>query len=108
MKQNGKILEAIGVGYLKEVTAPKEKQHILYKDYHTYSNLSECYSSYSWKKAGAFNYCRRLCYALNGYNLRIVSHNSWSFSVKFEFVHPDTGALCTAYITRTYNRFAVH
>lgn len=105
MKQNGKYLEATGVGYLKEITAPKERAAILAKDYRNYSNLSECYGSYSWKKASAFDYCRRLCYALGGFNLRIVSYNTFFFSVKFEFAHPDTGVLCTAYITPSYNKF---
>lgn len=108
MKQKGRYLEASGVGYLKEITAPKEKRSILSGDYRNYSRLSECYNSYSNAKADAFNYCRRMCYALGGSNLRIVSYNTFFFSVKFEFTHPDTGALCTAYITPNHNKFAVH
>ena len=67
--------------------------------------LEDVYTKYSNEKAGAFNYCRELCAALNGYNFRIISANTFVFSVFFEYVEASTGALCGAYITRDYDRF---
>lgn len=93
--------------FLTEVTAPKEKERITNCRYdENYSNLWNCYGRYSHAKEKAFDYCRQLCYVFGGYNMRIVSHNTFTFCVKFDFVHPETGVLCTAYITPAYNRYA--
>lgn len=67
--------------------------------------LWHVYGSYSSAKINAFNYCERLMNDLNGWGLRIISHNIMQFTVGFEFDHPETGELCFAYITRDYNRF---
>lgn len=67
--------------------------------------LEDVYSDYSAAKARAWEYCRELCAALNGYNFRIVSRNTFQFAVCFEYVEASTGALCGAYITRDYDRF---
>lgn len=46
--------------------------------------LYQIYSSYSTAKAKALEYCKALCYKENGYNFRIISHNSQTFSVAWE------------------------
>lgn len=111
MKRNKTILakDSSWAYFLTEVTAPKEKRGILSTRWDdNYAHLSDCYGRYSSAKARAFNYCRGLCYAFGGYNLRIVSHNTFMFCVKFEFAHPETNELCTAYITPSHNKFARH
>lgn len=92
--------------YLEEVTAPKQAARINAKDRTTYRELWECYGRYSDAKRNAYDYCKRLCFACGGSNLRIVAAGVQTFSVKFDFCHPDNGACCTAYITRDYNRYA--
>ena len=91
---------------LQEVTAPKMVRAICSADYKNYSSIWDAYKCPSYAKERAWLYCVDMCRALSGYNLRIVAAGIQTFSVKFEFLHPATGAECTAYITRDYNRFA--
>lgn len=65
--------------------------------------LDDVYKSYSTRKAAAYNYCRRLCNDLGGWNFAISGANSEFFSVMFDFAHPDTGELMRARITPYYN-----
>ena len=48
------------------------------------TELYQIYSSYSTAKAKALEYCKALCNEENGYNFRIISHNSQTFSVAWE------------------------
>lgn len=48
------------------------------------TELHEIYKSYSTAKAQALEHCKALCYKENGYNFRIISHNSMTFSVAWE------------------------
>lgn len=66
-------------------------------------NLSDVYKCYSRAKEKAFNYCRELCQKYNGCGLCISSHNSQTFTVMFNFEHPETGREMVAKITRSYN-----
>lgn len=82
---------------------------ISYRQYvHSYRNtkLEDVYGRYSNAKARAFRYCEELCRELNGYDLCITAHNTMTFTVGFEFPHPETGEVCVAKITRDYNYFA--
>ena len=47
-------------------------------------SLREVYDNYSAAKENAYNYCLGLCAKENGYNFRIISHNTFSFSVAWE------------------------
>lgn len=67
--------------------------------------LWDVYGACSVNKRRAFNFCKELCEALSGHDLKIISHNLQAFTVGFMFTHPTTGADCFAYITRDYNRF---
>lgn len=86
-------------------TAPREKKTALYPDYNPVYDIYSAYERPSIYKVRAWNECRALCAALNGFNLRITGHNCMAFTVKFEFTHPENGALCTAWITKDYDRF---
>ena len=65
--------------------------------------LDDVYSTYSDGKAVAYNHCRLLCGDLGGWNFAITSANIFSFSVMFDFCHPESGELMRAYITKDYN-----
>ena len=67
--------------------------------------LDHAYKSYSIAKANAFDYCIDLMKTKNGWGLKIISANTFAFSVGFWFIHPETGAVCFAYITRDYDRY---
>lgn len=81
------------------------KSHI--RDYET-SDCDDIYDAYkepSVYKVRAFNYWVRAYKELNGkYGIRILSHNSQSFSLGFVFEDAVTGVLKFAYITKDYNR----
>ena len=67
--------------------------------------LWDAYKNPSVYKERAYNYCRELSAKYNGYNFRICGHGCQTFSVTFNFNHPETGEICTAWITRDNNRF---
>lgn len=84
----------------------KQKAFII-RSYEQSSNtiLYDCYKTFSFEKQKAFNYCVDLCHSKNGFELRIISHNSMVFSVGFKYVDEKTGVLMFAYITRDYDRY---
>lgn len=65
--------------------------------------LSECYGSYSNDKQRAYNYCVDLCKKYDGFNFCITGYNTFTFTVSFDFMHPETGEYMRAIITRDYN-----
>lgn len=71
----------------------------------TDSELWEVYGNYSSAKINAMRYCHDLMEELNGWALRIVSHNIMQFTAGFMFEHPETGELYFCYITKSYNRY---
>lgn len=73
----------------------------------TYADLDEAYvTGGSVYKRRAERYCWDLCHKLHGYDFRIAAANTFTFSVLFKFMDPDTGRECVAYITRDHDRFA--
>ena len=68
-------------------------------DYHS---LYQCYGSYSAKKESALNYCYELYNKYNGSDFKIISFNTFQFSVGFEGVY--NGRKAFFYITRSYDR----
>lgn len=64
--------------------------------------LVQVYASYSDAKADAYASCKWVYYALNGRKFRISSHNTFTFTVEFEFPHPETGEAMVARITRDH------
>ena len=67
--------------------------------------LWQVYGRYSQAKENAMQYCVDLMHRLDGWGIRILSHNCMMFTVGFCFNDPDTGVLRFAYITRDYDRF---
>lgn len=67
----------------------------------TARRLSDVYGRWSKKKQDAFDYCERLMCENEGWELRIISANTYMFTATFEFVPKDseTGAVCIMYIT---------
>lgn len=69
------------------------------------SELRNVYGTYSEDKEMAMNHCKAIKSELDGQYGIIIGHNSYTFSYGFQFVNPETGALCFAYITKDYDRF---
>lgn len=55
--------------------------------------LDDVYKTYSAAKLNAWDYCKRKCEKMNGHRLTVLSYNSQTFTVAFEYTHPDTGVL---------------
>lgn len=57
------------------------------------TKLEQVYGKCSKAKKDAYMECKRAMIALNGEDFRILSHNSFSFTVGFKYPHPETGVL---------------
>lgn len=66
-------------------------------------DLGGCYDTWSSAKQHAFNYCLELMSKLGGFDGRIMSWNTFSFTYGFQFVDKETGELKLAYITKDYD-----
>lgn len=55
------------------------------------TDLDDVYGRYSSAKANAMRDCRNWCAEDNGYNFRIISHNTSSFSVAWNYTNEKTG-----------------
>lgn len=77
----------------------------LYNNYihSTTTNLSDVYGRYSHAKEEAMNYCKRLQHEMKGFDGRICSANTYSFSYAFQYINDD-GVVCLCYITKAHNR----
>ena len=65
--------------------------------------LHDVYATYSIAKEKAYAYCVQLMNKYNGYDLRIISHNTNKFTVGFiGYVNDE---LCFFYITADYDRY---
>ena len=69
----------------------------------TYRSLNDCYVNASGEKHTAFDYCLHLENKYNGENLKIISFNTFSFSVGFVGFINDRKAFF--YITRDHDRY---
>lgn len=66
-------------------------------------SLRDVYGTYSAAKAESFNNCRRMCYDECGSNFRIISHNTFGYSVAWDI--PEGIRIETAkssYLVRTH------
>ena len=66
-------------------------------------NIWQAYDKPSDRKVAAWHDCEHMCWDCDGYGLCITGANCMTFSVMFDFVHPETGELMRAHITRDYN-----
>lgn len=65
-------------------------------------SLFQIYDHFSAAKYNAWSQCRALCILLNGWGFCITSHNTFAFTVMFDFEHPETGREMRAVITRDH------
>lgn len=59
------------------------------------TSLDDVYGRYSCAKAYAMQDCRKWYEETNGYNFRIISHNTSAFSVAWNYVNMETGEIMT-------------
>ncbi len=91
---------------MKEIKNAKTIEAILEQySRSTYTDLGECYSRASEAKYNAMQRCRRLMVELDGWGIRILSYNVYSFTVGFYFNDKETDSKCFAYITKDSDRF---
>lgn len=69
-----------------------------YKNY-AGRDLSDCYKKASVAKQRAYAYCRDKQRQYNGYDFRIISYNTFIFTVGFKFVDVETGKVMFMHIT---------
>lgn len=77
----------------------RQTQIIINHERATARFLSEVYASYSVAKENAFRYCEELMYKYNGYDFRIISYNTFMFTVGFYYIDQDTEQEMFMYIT---------
>ena len=82
------------------MTTMTKRQQAIYNNYRSTTDrfLSDVYGSYSRAKENAMRYCEDLMRRFNGYGLRIISHNTFTFTVGFMF-SDENGVVNLMYIT---------
>lgn len=76
--------------------ASKKGQELLARAKKNEGNaLWQVYGRCSLAKQRAWQLCAELCEVSDGENLRIISHNGWSFSVAWEYTNKETGEVMT-------------
>lgn len=89
---------------MKTIKNMTERERNAYRGYtrSTASTLWDVYGRWSRAKEQAFDYCRSLCYEYGGYDLRIITANTFIFTAGFTFTAED-GRECFMYITPSYD-----
>lgn len=67
------------------------------------SNIWQAYDRPSGLKVAAWHDCESMCRDCDGVGLCITAAGCQTFSVMFDFAHPETGMMMRAHITRYYN-----
>ena len=65
--------------------------------------LDFVYGSYSANKAWAWRYCQERQAKLNGYGLKVITHNCMVFTAGFEYMDRDTGEARFYYIAPSFD-----
>ena len=65
--------------------------------------LSDAYKTYSTAKARAWNYCESLMKKYDGFGLRVLTYNTFTFTAGFRFFDAETGETMFMYITPNYD-----
>lgn len=65
--------------------------------------LDFVYGSYSVNKARAWRYCQEMKAKLNGYGLKVITHNCMVFTAGFEYMDSDTGEARFYYIAPSFD-----
>lgn len=69
------------------------------------TDIYDAYKCPSRRKINAWRYCQELCESYNGYGLRIIGHNSQTFSVGFEYMDEKSGLAMFVWHT-AYNTYS--
>lgn len=87
---------------IKTTKLNKDEQRYqqMYLDSNDYS-LFNVYESVSRNKWSAWEHCETVCKEHDGWDLKILSHNTWQFTAGFEFENPETGAVALYIITES-------
>ena len=85
----------------------KEKERQARKHYKAWERsedytIEHVYKSYSWAKLQAWRYCEAKMCELNGYGLKVITHNRMVFTAGFEYQDGDTGEARFYYITPSF------
>lgn len=64
--------------------------------------LDFVYGSYSVNKARAWRYCQEMKAKLNGYGLKVITHNRMVFTAGFEYYDEKAQTVKFYYITPSY------
>ena len=66
-------------------------------------SLSDAYTSYSYRKERAWDYCVHTMIEYNGIRLKVISRNTNFFTAGFTFFDSETGEPMFYYITANYD-----
>lgn len=67
----------------------------------TDNSLFDAYDNVSKAKWKAWEHCEAVCKEHDGWDLKVISHNSFQFTAGFEFENPSTGAVSLYIITKS-------
>lgn len=67
-----------------------------------YNTIYDAYKKPSRDKWRAWNHCRNLCNAFGGFNLKVISKNTYMFTAGFQYIDEDSGEERFMYITPSY------
>ena len=67
----------------------------------TDNSLFDAYDNVSKAKWKAWEHCEAVCKEHDGWDLKVISHNSFQFTAGFEFENPKTGAVSLYIITKS-------
>lgn len=86
----------------------REKERQARKRYNAWERsedyaLEFVYNSFSTRKARAWRYCQEKQAELNGYGLKVISHNTSIFTAGFEYYDEKTQTVKFYYITPSYD-----
>lgn len=69
----------------------------------TWHSLSDAYKTgYSAAKGRAWRHYAELCESMGGDDMKVISKNTWQYSLGFKFTDDATGVLCFYYATPNY------
>ena len=89
-------------------TTKKGQAMIDRADYNEGFRLSDVYGKVSQAKENAWEYCYSLfCREDGAYNFRIISHNTFNFSVAWDIINQETGELMGVRIETANNSYFV-
>jgi len=65
-------------------------------------DLNDVYGEFSSAKYIAWKHCEHACKVLNGTDLKVITHNSCTFTAGFQFIDKETGVIRFMYISPTF------